>query len=67
MAIYQAGSCTVQQVREYMKQIAPEVRITKVSTFKDMICVKLENEDIIYISEKELRHFKYDNSSPVND
>ena len=67
MAIYQAGSCAAQQVREYMKQIAPEARVTKITTFKNMICVTLENEDIIYISEKELRHFKNDNSTSVND
>lgn len=67
MAIYKAGSCTAQQVREYMKRIAPELRVTQITTFKDMICVTLENEDIIYISEKELRLFKNDNSTSVND
>lgn len=67
MNYYKAGTCTAEQVREYMKQIAPDARIRKITTFRDMICVALENDDIIYVSEKEVRTFKNDNSTPVND
>lgn len=63
MAIYQAGTCTAELVREYMKRIAPDARVRKITTFKDMICVSLENGDVIYVSEKEIRHFKNDNST----
>lgn len=67
MDYYKAGTCTAEKVREYMKQIAPDARIRKITTFKDMICVALENDDIIYVNEKEVRTFKNDNSTPVND